>query len=147
MTFFLLINIKMSTIVVILIFISRKSIMLSSAVQAEGFNCWYSIFHRQNKFHPQLSWAWKKYCNLGPISVFHKSKHDLTYFKNMKYKQWILFKPTVDITTKSLLWQLKWKEFLVHDETESHRYSRTRYFIAWKTYLEDNCRIASPMRF
>ena len=41
--------------------------MLSSAVQEESLNCWYLIFHRQNKFRSQLSGAWKKVLyNLGP---------------------------------------------------------------------------------
>ena len=55
MKFLLLINIKMLTIVGILIFISSKNFMLSSAVQEESLNCWYLIFYRQNKFHSQLS--------------------------------------------------------------------------------------------
>ena len=38
--FFLLINIKMPTI----IFISRENFMLSSAVQEESLNYWYLIF-------------------------------------------------------------------------------------------------------
>ena len=42
--FFLLINIEMSTIVGILIFISRKNLMLFSAVQEESLNCWYLFF-------------------------------------------------------------------------------------------------------
>ena len=33
-----------------LMFISRKNFMLSSAVQEEGLNCWYLVFYRQNKF-------------------------------------------------------------------------------------------------
>ena len=43
MEFFLLINIKMPTIVGILIFISRKKFMLSSAVQEEILNYGYLI--------------------------------------------------------------------------------------------------------
>ena len=65
MKFFLLINIKMPTIVGILIFISRKNFMLSSALQEKILNWWYLIFHKRNKFHSQLSWAWKKIYNLG----------------------------------------------------------------------------------
>ena len=50
MKFFLLINIKMPTVVGILIFICRKNFMLSSAVQEESLNCWYSNFYKQNNF-------------------------------------------------------------------------------------------------
>ena len=64
MNFFLLINIKMPSIVGILIFISRINFMLSSVVQEESFNGWYLIFSRQKKFHSQLSWAWKFFYNL-----------------------------------------------------------------------------------
>ena len=46
MKFFLLINVKMPTIVGILIFISRKNFMLSSAVQDESLNGLYLIFYR-----------------------------------------------------------------------------------------------------
>ena len=28
-------------------------------------NCQYFKIHKQNKFHAQLSWAWKKFYNLG----------------------------------------------------------------------------------
>ena len=55
MKFFLLINIKMPTVVGILIFISRKNFMLSSALQEKSFNCWCEIFYKQNKIHSQLS--------------------------------------------------------------------------------------------
>ena len=41
--------------------------MLRSAVQEESLNCWNLIFYRQNKFHSQLSWAWKKFYNLEPV--------------------------------------------------------------------------------
>ena len=40
MKFFLLINIKMPTIVGILILISRRNFMLSSALQEKSLNCW-----------------------------------------------------------------------------------------------------------
>ena len=80
MNFFLLINIKMPTIVGILIFISRKNFMLSSAVQEESLNCWYLIFYRQNKFPSQLSWAWKKFYNLGPWSVIYGDSRNRVKF-------------------------------------------------------------------
>ena len=57
MKFFLLINIKMPTIVGILIFISRKKFMLSSALQEKKFKLVVFIFffYKRNKFHSQLS--------------------------------------------------------------------------------------------
>ena len=63
-------NIKMPTIIGILIFISRKNFMLSSALQEKGLSWWFLIFYKQNKFHSQLSWAWKKFYNLGPRLVY-----------------------------------------------------------------------------
>ena len=55
MKIFLLINIKMPTVVGILIFISRTNFMLSSALQEKSLNWWYLIFYKRNKFHSQLS--------------------------------------------------------------------------------------------
>ena len=69
MKFFLLINIKMPTIVGILIFISRNNFMLSSAVQEESVNCWYLfIFFFFGRTNFILSWDEheKKFYNLGP---------------------------------------------------------------------------------
>ena len=60
-----LINVKMPTIVGILTFMSRKNSILSLS---EPENCWISwYFHtcEHLKFHAQLSWAWKKFNNLG----------------------------------------------------------------------------------
>ena len=67
MKFFLLINIKMPTNVGILIFISRKSFMLSSDVQEEPLNCWYLIFIGVTNFI--LSWVEheKRFHNLRPM--------------------------------------------------------------------------------
>ena len=28
-------------------------------------NCWHCNIYEQEKFHAQLSWAWKKFYNLG----------------------------------------------------------------------------------
>ena len=55
MKFFLLINIKMPTIVGILMFISRKNFMVTFALQEKSLNWWYLIFYKQKKFHSQLS--------------------------------------------------------------------------------------------
>ena len=45
--------------------------MLSSVLQEKSLNCWYVSFYKQIKFHSQLSWAWKKFHNLGPRYPFH----------------------------------------------------------------------------
>ena len=91
--FFLLINIKMPTIVGILIFISRKNFILSSALQEKSLNCWYLIFYKRNKLHSQLSWAWKKFYNLGArvcqsclIVTSHSANSEKTV-KMQKYKK------------------------------------------------------------
>ena len=57
MKFFLLINVKMPTIVGILIFIAGKIFMLSSAVQEGGLLCWYLFIYKQTKisFSAELS--------------------------------------------------------------------------------------------
>ena len=55
MKFFMLINIKMPTVVGILIFISRKNFMLSSALQEKSLNCWYLTFIGRTNFI--LSWV------------------------------------------------------------------------------------------
>ena len=31
-----------------------------------SYNCWHFNIYEQDKFHAQLSWAWKKFHNLGP---------------------------------------------------------------------------------
>ena len=72
MKFILLINVKMPTIVGILTFISRINEAL--LIKTWKFH-WFWLF--QNiwafKFHAQLSWAWKKFYNLGPD--FHICKN------------------------------------------------------------------------
>ena len=66
--FFPLINVKMPTIVGILTFMNMKNNIISLA---ELKKCWifcdfYTYEHL--KFHAQLSWAWKKFYNLGARS-------------------------------------------------------------------------------
>ena len=41
--------------------------MLSSQLSMKEVlkNCQYFKIYKQNKFHAQLSWAWKKFYNLG----------------------------------------------------------------------------------
>ena len=63
--FILLMNIKMPTIVGILIFICRIDFMLSSDKQEESLNCLYFNVNEQSKFYCQLNWEWKKLYKLG----------------------------------------------------------------------------------
>ena len=61
---FLLINDKMPTIVGILTFMSRKNSILGLSESEESW-IWYFYTYEHLKFHAQLSWAWKKFYNLG----------------------------------------------------------------------------------
>ena len=68
MKFFLLINVKLPTIVDILTFMSKKNSILglcgSEKKKAEFLNIFY--IYELLKVYAQLSWAWKKFYNLGP---------------------------------------------------------------------------------
>ena len=66
MNFFLLINVKMPTIVGILTFMSRKNSILGLSESEKSWISWYFYTYYHLKFHAQLSWAWKKFYNLGP---------------------------------------------------------------------------------
>ena len=61
----LLINVKMPTIVGILTFISMINTTSERLTARTIFICQYLSFYEQLKFSAQLSWAWKKFCNLG----------------------------------------------------------------------------------
>ena len=63
--FFLLINVKMPTIVGILIFMSRKNSILGLSEPEKCWISWYFYTYEYLKFHAQLSWAWKTFYNLG----------------------------------------------------------------------------------
>ena len=65
MKIFLLINVKMPTIVGILIFMSRKSSILGLSESKKSQIYWYFYTYEHLKFHAQLSWAWKMFYNLG----------------------------------------------------------------------------------
>ena len=65
MKFFLLINVKMPTAVGILTFMSRKNGILSLSKPEKSWISWYFHTYEHLKFHAQLSWAWKKFYNLG----------------------------------------------------------------------------------
>ena len=69
MKFFLLINIKMPTIVGILTFMSRKNSILSLSELEKCWIYWYFHTYEHLKFHAQVSWAWKKFYNLGARSL------------------------------------------------------------------------------
>ena len=61
----LLINVKMPTIVGILTFISMINTTSERLIARNFFTFWYLSFYEQLKCRPQLSWAWKKFYNLG----------------------------------------------------------------------------------
>ena len=67
MKFFLLINVKMPTIIGILTFMSGKNSILGILGTSEPKKCqisWYFYTYGHSKFHAQLSWAWKNFYNL-----------------------------------------------------------------------------------
>ena len=70
--FILLINVKMPTIVGILTFISRINTASERLKARNFFICWYFSFYEQLKFCAQLTWAWKKFYNLGTKHHFRK---------------------------------------------------------------------------
>ena len=65
MKFFLLINVKMPTIVGILTFMSGKNSILGSSEPNISQISWSIYTYEHLKFHAQLSWVWKKLYNLG----------------------------------------------------------------------------------
>ena len=64
MKFFLLINIKMPTIIGILTFMSRKSSIVGLSEPEKCLISWYFHTYKHLKFHAQLIWARKKFYNL-----------------------------------------------------------------------------------
>ena len=42
------------------------------------FSCWHFNIYEQEKFHAQLSWAWKKFYNLGPWSCLSLKENEYT---------------------------------------------------------------------
>ena len=71
MKFFLLINVKMPTIVGILTFMSRKNSILHLSEPDKSWISWYFYTYEQLKFHAQLSWAQKKFYNLRPWTILY----------------------------------------------------------------------------
>ena len=62
---FLLINVKMPTIVGILTFMSGKNSILGLSDPKKSRISWYLYTYEHLKFHAQLSWAWNKFYILG----------------------------------------------------------------------------------
>ena len=65
MKFFLLINVKMPTIVGILTFMSGKNSSLGLSEPERSQISWYFYTYEHLKFHAQLSWVGKKFYDLG----------------------------------------------------------------------------------
>ena len=73
MKFFLLIGVKMPTIVGILTLTSRTNSILDLSEPANTWISWYFYTYEHLKFHSQLSWARKMFYNLGPWRRYHKT--------------------------------------------------------------------------
>ena len=69
MKFSPLINVKMPTIVGILTFMTGKNSILGISEPKNSRISWYLSTYEHLKFHAQLSWARKKFYNLGPCSM------------------------------------------------------------------------------
>ena len=67
MKFFLLINIKMPTIVGILTSMSGKNSILGLTGPRNSHISWYFYTYEHLEFHSQLSWAWKNLITSGPV--------------------------------------------------------------------------------
>ena len=65
MKFYPLINVKMPTIVGILTLMSGKNSIQGLPQPKTSRISWYFYTYEHLKFHAQLSWAWKKFYNLG----------------------------------------------------------------------------------
>ena len=86
--FILLINVKMPTIVGILTFISKIN-TTSETFKARNFLiCLCFSFYEQLKIHAELSWAWKKFYNLGALSPLQDKRlvHKAINFVLWNYK-------------------------------------------------------------
>ena len=68
MKFFLPINVRMPTTVGILTFMNRKNSILGLSEPEKSWISWYFHTYEKLKFYAQLSWAWKKFYNLGSWS-------------------------------------------------------------------------------
>ena len=73
MKFFLLINVKMLTIG-ILTFMSGENSILGLSEPKKGRISWYFYTYEHLQFHAQLSWAWKKFYNLGARALQNRER-------------------------------------------------------------------------
>ena len=122
MKFFLLINVKMQTIVGILTFMSRKNSILSLSESEKSWISWYFFTYELLKFHAQLSWAWKKFYNLGlrPCKwacwfVFFPFAHVVTLFSSSVSHRFFLFALLEEHLSKSSS-TLKRKNLLLEEQ-------------------------------
>ena len=80
----MLINIKMPTIFGILTFMSMVNTVAERLKARKLFICWYFSFYEQLKFRAELSWAWKKFYNLGARleiwDIFNTMEADRRHF-------------------------------------------------------------------
>ena len=77
----------MPTIVGILTFISMINTTSERLAARNFFICWYFSFYEQLKFGAQLSWAWKKFDNLGSRSLVKSAQLKIifSYFFTKTY--------------------------------------------------------------
>ena len=85
MEFILLINVKMPTIVGILAFISILNTTSERLKTRNFLICLYLNVYEQLKFCAQMSWAWKKFYNLGARSVCHTSSLSFRILTSKKF--------------------------------------------------------------
>ena len=74
MKFFLLIHVKMPTVVGILTFMNGKNSILGLSEPKKSRISWYFYTYEHLKFRAQLSWARKKFYNLGARENSMESK-------------------------------------------------------------------------
>ena len=83
MKFFILINVKMPTVVGFLTFMSRKNSILGLCESEKSLVSWYFYAYEHLKFHAQLSWAWKKVLEPRVLIL------DLVAFSNEVTDSWL----------------------------------------------------------
>ena len=83
MKFFLLVNVKMPTIVGILTFMSWTNNIMSLPEPKKSQISWWFYTYEHLKFHAQLSWAWKSFITPGPMR-WRSARLDLRYIKHAK---------------------------------------------------------------
>ena len=108
MKFFLLINVKMPTIVGILTFMSRKNSILGLPESEKSWISWYFDTYEHLKFHAQFSWTWKKFYNLEPRLRFVHLRHMLCHTREKPdkkqplyhwWKRWLKLSFVVEVST------------------------------------------------